>query len=700
MIFFDECQQINKFIEERDEASARNYLIKLLDLHERENLQYGEMVNYFIRILGLYPYIQYESASWQERIVYDSFRVDIGSKESVTLHREQSSILKRLLDGENIAVSAPTSFGKSFIIDSYISIKNPKNVVIIVPTIALTDETRRRLQAKFSNKYRIITTSDVPLSDKNIFIFPQERAISYAEKIDHIDILIVDEFYKASLKFDKDRSPSLIRAILRMEGKSSQRYFLAPNISDLKDSIFTKGMDFISLNFNTVFLEQKRLYESIGGDEAKKSKALVDILSSTDGKTLIYAGTFTNIDIVSTVIMSEMEESSSGLISMFGSWLTKNYSLNWSLTRLVSRSTGIHNGRLHRSLGQIQIRLFEEVDGLKNMVSTSSIIEGVNTSAENVVLWSNLSGRGRAKINDFTYKNIIGRGGRMFKHFVGKIYILEKPPLDSHIQLELDIPDELVGDMDGRIDSNDLTREQIAKIISYKEEMSYLFGEEMYARIQKEGVFQSSDSYFILGLARQIKDDPDTWAGIGYLNSSDVSQWGPTLYKALGCKNVAGVPYSKFVEFVKILSNNWAMSIPEILKKLEEHDVGIDEFFQLERNVTFGLSSLLGDINTVNLLLSGGDAIDISSFVSRASHAFLPRVVYELEEYGLPRMISRKIQRSGLLDFEGDNIGILNIIEMLNDSERRAKIEALDSLDAFDAYILRYFFEGIAFPSS
>src|SRR5690606_10289485 len=144
----------------------------------------------------------------------------------------------------NIAVSAPTSFGKSFIVDSFISIKKPTNVVIIVPTIALTDETRRRLHRKFSSEYKIITTPDVPLSEKNILIFPQERSISYADKLDRIDILVVDEFYKASAKFDKDRSPALLRAILKLGKKSHQRYFLAPNISSLKDNMFTKDMEF------------------------------------------------------------------------------------------------------------------------------------------------------------------------------------------------------------------------------------------------------------------------------------------------------------------------------------------------------------------------------------------------------------------------------------------------------------------------
>lgn len=118
---------------------------------------------------------------------------------------------------------------------------------------------------------------------------------------------------------------------------------------------------------------------------------------------------------------------------------------------MVLRGTGIHNGQLHRSLSQIQIKLFEEPDALQTIISTSSIIEGVNTSAQNVILWSNLSGKGRARITDFTYKNIIGRGGRMLRHFVGKIYILEEPPKETDNSLNLEIPDELVSDLESRV---------------------------------------------------------------------------------------------------------------------------------------------------------------------------------------------------------------------------------------------------------
>lgn len=700
MDVFEICQEVNDLIDAEDEVSARNTLIQALDYHETNRIPYDETLNYFIRKLGLYPYLQLDTASWQERVAFESFKADIGEDELVTLHREQSSVLSKLLHGNDVAVSAPTSFGKSFIIDSFISIKKPKNIVIIVPTIALTDETRRRLHKKFSTEYKIITTADVELSKKNIFIFPQERAINYADKIENIDILVIDEFYKASSKFDKERSPALLRAILKLGRKSTQRYFLAPNITDLKGNLFTEGMEFISLNFNTVYLEKNELYREILGDESKKNKALLETLSSTQGKTLIYAGTFTNINKISTVLIAEHRESQSDLIKSFVQWLSKNYTVNWNLAQLVRRSTGIHNGQLHRSLSQIQVKLFEEPEGLKNIVSTSSIIEGVNTSAENVVLWSNMSGRGRAKINDFTYKNIIGRGGRMFKHFVGKIFILDEPPADSQIELELSLPDEIIGDIDDQVDKKELTREQIIKIITYKDEMSELFGVDRFEKLQREGVFQNSDSYFILNIAKEIKENPDTWAGIGYLNSKNSSDWDSILYRALEHQNVAGIKFGKFVAFVKILSQNWAKSIPELLSELDEYDLGIEEFFKLERNVAFGLSALLGDINTINVLLLGDRAHDISPFISQTSHAFLPQVVYELEEYGLPRMISQKIHDDGIIDFEADDLVIHDAISLFNDSEIKHRIAEIKELDSFDYYILDYFYEGITYPQS
>ena len=690
---FEKCSQINDFLVCGLEAEARDELIRTLDYCKSKELEFTPLLNHLVRQTGLYPYLQLSTADWQERYVYEAFKVDTGDKEPVTLHREQSILLSSLLEGESLAVSAPTSFGKSFVIDSFIAIKRPKNVVIIVPTIALTDETRRRIHRKFGRDYKIITTADVELGERNILIFPQERAIGYAGRLTEIDILIIDEFYKASKKFDKERAPSLLKAILTLSERAKQRYFLAPNISSLNDSPFTRGMRFEKFDFNTVFLEKKDYFRQIGNDEVKKSKYLLRILGENDKKTLIYAGNYSNIQKVGTLLTDNLVPVRSKLLSAFETWLSKNYDKNWLLTTLVKRAVGVHNGQLHRSLSQIQVRLFEEAAGLMSIISTSSIIEGVNTCAENVVIWRNKNGGSNLK--DFTYKNIIGRGGRMFKHFIGKIYILESPPAEEQAQLDLVVPDELLGDLDEEKYRDDLTAEQIGKIIDHRREMEELLGDAEYKAMHDDGAFQSSDSFLLKRIAIDIKKNPQ-WNGLGYLNSPNPDDWDRLLYKVITL--VPGgwdIEYSKFVAFIKVLSKNWHLTIPQLLSLLDRVDIGIDDFFKLERNVVFKLSALLSDVNTIQGAILKERKYDISSFVAKASFAFLPPVVFQLEEYGLPRMLSRKIHNAGLLDLEDPILSLHTAIARLNDIGLPHLMNMMDGFDEFDRYLLEYFYEGI-----
>ncbi|CAG9227825.1 DEAD/DEAH box helicase [Burkholderia gladioli] len=699
MEIFDSCSEVNDLFESGREAEGRDVLIRLLDFMGRESIPYDGLVNRLIRRSGLYPYLHVKSADWQDRYVYDAFKVDVGIGKPITLHREQSSVLRRLLNGENLAVSAPTSFGKSFIIDAYISIMKPRNVFIIVPTLALTDETRRRLQQKFSDQYKVIATSDVDLGERNIFVFPQERAVSYSEVVESIDLLVIDEFYKASPKFDSERSSSLLRAILRLGELAKQKYFLAPNIDSMCESIFTRGMEFVSVNFNTVFLEKHDLYKTVGKKEALKSDFLLGLLRESKGKTLVYAATYSNIRSISNLLIDKLHVAPSKRLASFSSWLASNYSGNWYLTRLVTHGVGVHNGQLHRSISQIQIKLFEEQFGLKALVSTSSIIEGVNTSAQNIVVWSNKKGgRGNPKLDDFTYKNIIGRGGRMFKHFVGQIYLLEEPPVTANTQLDLSLTDDLLGSIDEEKYSGELTRDQLSKIIEYKSEMRQMLGEGGVEEVIDGGLLQISDSGIIKSIAYSIYKNPNDWSGLGYLNSENPDDWDRSLYKLIRLRpDVWGAEYSKVVGFVKVISRNWEKTIPELLLDLDEIDLGIDDFFKLERAITHHMASLVGDVGTLHKKITKS-SVDLSPFHSKVSFAFLPPTVYQLEEYGLPRMISRKIHRSGIVDLVGPASDLHRCIEEflgLGSDSIKAGIQGLSD---FDEYVIDYFFDGIRRP--
>jgi hypothetical protein len=699
---FKICSEINDLLTDSKEKEAREELIKLLDYHKTNQINYMPIVNHLIRETGLYPYIQTDTASWEDKFVCEAFKVNTGDKEEETLHREQSLLLRKLLEGKNIAVSAPTSFGKSFVIDAFIALKNPKNVVIIVPTIALADETRRRINKKFSTKYKIITTSDVEISDKNIFIFPQERAISYINKLDSIDILIIDEFYKASSRYD-DRAPVLLKAILKLGKKARQKYFLAPNISEISPNIFTEDMQFeYKLDFNTVYLNRHNLYQEIGKDEILKGEKLLEILNSKQTKSLIYAASYPQIEKVSNVLNENLPIiTDRQLLNDFSEWLTINYDTNWKLTNLIRRGVGIHNGQIHRSLSQIQVKLFEKKEnGLDNIVSTSSIIEGVNTSAENIIIWRNKRSGGNAKLDVFTYKNIIGRGGRMFKHFIGQIYLLESPPEETNVQLDIDFPDTILGDIDEREFGEKLTTEQISKIIDYKRDMSSIIGEEAFKHILKDNMLQNNTD-IVKGIAQDMKNKPDGWNGLSHLNSEDPDDWTQLLRKIKYLTpgewgyGAYYVQHNKFVSFVQCIAYNWTRSIPEMLDELDEYEINIEQFFKLERIVSFKLSALLNDVNVLQKEILTNMHTDISPFIYKVSHAFLPKLVYELEEYGLPRMVSKKIQNAGLINLEDSRTPIHNAINQFNQIGLENIKQRIPNLHPFESYILDYFYDGI-----
>jgi hypothetical protein len=359
----------------------------------------------------------------------------------------------------------------------------------------------------------------------------------------------------------------------------------------------------------------------------------------------------------------------------------------------VRRGTGVHNGRLHRSLSQIQIKLFEEFDGLSNIISTSSIVEGVNTSAENVVIWANKNGK--IKLDDFTYRNIMGRGGRMFKHFIGKIYVLDSPPAETETQLHIPFPDEILGNLDEVKYQKELTKEQVAKIILYKKEMSDLLGEAEFSTILEGNSFEISDKETIRKIAQDLKAYPNSWNGLDYLNSPDTSKWDNYLYRAI---RIAGgswdAGHTQIVEFTKALYHNWASSIPQLLESLDRYDIGIDEFFKLERTITFKLATLFHDLNILQKSILKHKGFDISRFVGLASHAFLPTAVYQLEEYGIPRMISKKIHASGLINFYEADQKIHSVLDAFLRIGLDQLLERVP-LTEFEKYIVIYFYDGI-----
>ena len=706
---FKQCKDINDLININEEKTARDILIFLLDYinghSEKKEIYeyYGKILNHLKRELGFYPYMEIEHAIWQDRYAYEYFTLPIGKDNKyLTVHREQSNVINKLLQGDSFLLSAPTSFGKSFLIDAFISIQNPLSVLIIVPTLALMDETRRRLQNKFSSKYRIITTPDVPFNPEEykIFIFPQERALSYIHKIDCLDLFVVDEFYKIDSKFDKERSLSLLKAINYFKNISKQMYFIAPNISapsnDLKKYI--KNIEFLKLDFSTVALKITDYSSEIPKITNKNKKGLIikqnrllHILQQNIDKTLIYSATYNDINILSDFLSKNINYNpqDNQLILNFSQWLVHNYGIHWSLPKLISKGIGIHTGRLHRSIAQLVIKLFEEENAINIILSTSSIIEGVNTSAKNVIIWK--AKNGTKNLDFYSYKNVIGRSGRMFKHFVGNVFLLDRAPQDESVTLSINFDDNILLDYIEN-DDKEINNPQLKnRAISNSQKLFSLTGKKYHEIIES---ITNSDIQIkfedLIALITELEDYKFRQS-LKYLQN----KYFNNLYSILNLK-IISTPnkYSYFVNFVDYISKNFNQPIPKQIEELRKKLFGsfsVDDYFQYEKIVTFDLAQLIADINVIVNILYPNDNIDLSWVATQFSSAFLPPNILLLEEFGLPRSISLQIQNR--LNDVIQNKNIQEVINYFN--ENKLTIISLFNKNSFESYILEHFYSGL-----
>lgn len=723
--YFECCREISKKIDKGEQAAARECLFDLLSTCTQSELfELPPVVCHLCRLLGLFQYLSESSADWRDAIAKYAFEVNAGGDEIAILHIEQSKILKLILQGSNIALSAPTSFGKSFIIDAYIAIKKPKNVVLIVPTVALMDEARRRLSKKFSSEYSIITFSNEQLSNKNIFIFPQERVFSYLEtfKRETIDMLIVDEFYKASsAKQETDsRVTTLQKAITELAKNSRQRYYLMPNIQTLDiTSPLMKGMEFCLSDFNTVKLRFHNTYEEYSHFKTRSTKekykfhSLMQILC-LHKKTLIYAGTVNETNKVAEHISDNfLNYKNSALVQGFSDWLKNIYGEGFYLVNCIQQGCGIHNGILHRSLCQIQVSLFAEPNGLDTIVSTSSIIEGVNTSAENVVLWTlNISKHGN--IDYFTYKNISGRAGRMFRYFVGDVYNLVKPPSEEFSQLELDYTDDCTLKLSADEIPEDLPEDK-SKMVSDFFEQARELGCDMSKL--KDLLYHNGikvQLFKFLNIIEEMRDS-NKWKDIEALNipikNKGIQSWkrtlGYILFQKMKQHLQINIKFEHFIPYIIYASRGLEISPSSIItevnaytktaynnnkRKLPTFDY--DMFFRAEKHLIYDFSAMLNDFNNA-YNLTHDSQVNIAPFLARLANAFLPAPIYQLEEFGLPRYLSKKIFDSQAIDLCSEGRTIKEVVADFKSIGFDALAERINTLSSFERYVLKCFYDGI-----
>jgi len=419
---------------------------RLADLIERhdELSSFREAYSALARSVGLWNYIDRSAADLKDEIVAESATIP---QLAVALHREQVAALNSLLDGNNLILSAPTSFGKSLLVDALLLSDQFNRIAIVLPTIALLDEFRRRLVTRFGAEFDVLMHhSERPQRNKVIFLGTQERLIN-RDDLGFLDLVVVDEFYKLDPSRHDDRSVTLNAAVYKLLSKSKQFFFIGPNI----DSVSLSGdsrwrFEFLKTRFSTVAVDTYDLNaapdkeERLGAESYNERNWPALIFVSSPDRANKIARTLTeNNPIV-------------GRGGALAKWMSENYGSGWSVTDAVAAGVGVHHGRVPRALASRFVRLFNEKK-LPILVCTSTLIEGVNTAAKSVLIYDKKINR--SDYDFFTFSNIRGRAGRLGQHHVGNVYLFHTPPGSAGVEVTAplfgdldDAPDEFVVHID------------------------------------------------------------------------------------------------------------------------------------------------------------------------------------------------------------------------------------------------------------
>jgi hypothetical protein len=663
-------------------AQGRELIIRLLPKRHLLDGFETKILTSLVRAVGLYPYMTevLDYADDDDRIAYELHRPD---NMPEVFHSLQARIYYQLRGGANVVLSASTSVGKSLVIDAIVALRKHRKIVIIVPTLALIDETRKRLSRKFREFCNVIThpTQTAQAGRSNIYVLTQERV---KQRIDltNVDFFVIDEFYKIDFRRedDKQRAVDLNLAFHKLASTGAQFYMLGPNIQAIK-GLDKYEIHFIPSEYSTVAVDLVSYGLPNRGDD--RPNKLIELCQSLTTPTLIYCqGPTSAMNVAKLLIRKVMSETAPDCEGA-ADWIAGAYHPDWIVGEALRHGIGVHHGGVPRALQQSMVRLFNDGQ-IQVLICTSTLIEGVNTVAENVIVYDRR--RNNSVLDFFTYRNIQGRAGRMGKYFVGKVFLLEQPPEDAEVSVEYpvglqdsDTPLTLVMQLDDdalteesrtrlsdALERNFLSTETILRNGSVEPDTQDRLAREMFSMMQQDKTlfsWRSNPSQAqLLAACRLIVRhlwSPRT-RGLGVVSAEHLAWHLRALGSGEGIKGYL------------------AQITADVVDK-EEASKKIDEGMKIVRNIlTFKFPQDLMVISAIQselalrLEIAGGD---FGFYAESVENMFLPALLIALEEYGLPSPIARKIQAhlspfyeldgvlANLKSFEADGSGLLTKFE-------------------------------------
>lgn len=355
---------------------------------------------------------------------------------------------KQNIQESSRAVIAPTSYGKTELVLSTLSAN--QNILIMVPTKALLSQTKARIlkSSEYQINRKIITHNEMyGENDTNfVAILTQERTIKILQKNPNIsfDIAFVDEAH--NLLEDNSRSRLMAAAIMMLKSRNEEISinYLSPFLFDHKS---------LKLSYADIEVKELRVKEFVksemvylcdmrrGGTTLELYDQYLDsfvdvpgaeyptdvdlIKAKAKNKNIVYINKPVDIEHFVGRVLPTFEVLEDAEIETACTSISDYLHEEYSLVNCLKHGIVFHHGSVPDNVKLYIEYLYSKISALKYIVTTSTLLEGVNIPARTLFLLSDK--RGPRKLSASQFKNLIGRVCRfseIFDPLVGNVEML------------------------------------------------------------------------------------------------------------------------------------------------------------------------------------------------------------------------------------------------------------------------------------
>jgi hypothetical protein len=420
--------------------------------------------------------------------------ITLGTQD-ISLTDFQLGLWSELSSKDTIGISAPTSAGKSFVLQSYARKLFEGGLIsyasILVPSRALITQVSEDVSSWLSQSsldIELITTpvpSDSKLPSRAVFVVTQERMqlLLSAHPDLSPELLVVDEAQNLG---DGPRGvllSSVIEECLRRLDKC-QLVFAGPNLSSpeklahgfarqavpvstdeptVAQNIFLLDTEQSNPNFAQVsFLNDGKPIGigKVGCDQPlldHKSKLVnLGLRLGGNGQSLFYAFGPSECEDIAFGLSDVDGREPRAVQAELSRFVKEAVHPDFQLASFVLQGVGYHYGRLPSLVRKAIEDAFSE-GVLDYLVTTSTLLQGVNLPARNLFLRN--PRKGDDPISSVDFWNLAGRAGRLGKEFSGNIFLIdygswESDPLSGtgDRQVEPTLQSHLVRQADGLLE--------------------------------------------------------------------------------------------------------------------------------------------------------------------------------------------------------------------------------------------------------